>query len=117
VFDINHLCNLKGNGQLHKHALVLAQAWQQKPESLLALRMHNMMPDMMSKQGSQVKLAMLLGLSLISARAMYFSHEKSCEDSEHYRKSALELLKLSPLALDALQKKSASDCNSYQPFD
>lgn len=117
LFDINHLCALKGNEQLHRHALILAQAWQQSSENLLALRMHNVIPEKIGRPGGSAKLAMLLGLSLISARALYFSHETSCDNSQHYLESALELLNISPLALEGLQQQSASYCHSYHPLD
>ncbi len=117
LFDINQLDGLKGNEQLHKHAVILAQAWQQNSENLLALRMHNMQPEKMSGTGGGRRLAMLLGLSLISTRALYFSHEKSCTHSEHYLKCALKLLNISPLALGSLQQQSVSYCHSYQPLD
>ena len=116
-FDVNQLCGIKGNQQLHKHAVILAQAWQQNSQSLLAMRMHNMPSETMTKAGGREKLAMLLGLSLISTRTLYFSDEEPCEDSKNYRQRGLELLNISPQSLDFLQQESANYCHRYQPLD
>ncbi|MFT5675092.1 MAG: hypothetical protein ACI808_001021 [Paraglaciecola sp.] len=113
LFDINHLVAIRGGELLHKHAVTLANAWQQSSNDVLALRDHSNMPEKKVRGRPGEKLAALLGLSLLSARQLYFSENVLCDESQSYVENALILLNVSVETLANIQQQSATFCHTY----
>ncbi|GAB3021999.1 hypothetical protein [Bowmanella dokdonensis] len=92
-YNINHLLILDASDQLQSHGVKLAQAWQQPPSLIEALRCHNSLPEQIRSKAGVQQMACLLGLALIHTRQIYFSTEPGQPDSE-YQHQALQLLTL-----------------------
>ncbi|MFT4940621.1 MAG: hypothetical protein ACI88A_003678 [Paraglaciecola sp.] len=113
LFDINHLVAIRGGELLHKHAITLAEAWQQSSIEVFALHNHSTIADKKFRGRPGEKLAALLGLSLLSARQFYFAEHDLCDESQSYVENALTTLNISAQTLANLQQQSATFCHTY----
>ena len=115
LFDVNQLVDMKANEQLQKHAVILAEAWQQSSEYVMALRNQHLTPEQMTKHKISASLAMILGLSLVLARQLYFGERSTCNETEQYTNSAAKRLNLPRKVLDNIQQQTFHFCHSYRP--
>ena len=94
----------------------MAQAWQQPRHEIVALKHYHEAHYLdENTPNASVKLAALLGLSLIIARELYFSTPPLCVQSQHYWQSASKVLKVKEQELNEIKQQAYSICHSYSP--
>lgn len=96
---------------LFENPISLAKAWQQEPHIIRALRSASSLPDNISANRQTVKLATIIGLSLILSRKVFFAENELCPQTKLYIKQSLNKLSLDDIELDAIQKQAAFDCH------
>lgn len=109
MFDITHLLETQQQERLYQNAISLAQAWQQTPDMIFALHYHNRnLADMPSNNRMGKNLAVIMGLSLIIAREIYFVNESHCSLTNKYLQDAIEHLNLSSTDLEDIKQQSVA---------
>lgn len=117
LFDTRTLVE-ESNGQtVIDNAIALAEAWQQGPTNITALRNQLQLPEKMSKKLQVRKLACVSGLSLVMSRRLFFADDSTCRETDIYVQQALKLLKLSTQQLMSIQSSAFHYCPTVIPLD
>ena len=116
TYDMASLIRCVKPDQLRIHPVSMAQAWQQPRHEIVALKHYHEAHYLdENKPNASVKLAALLGLSLIIARELYFSTSPLCVQSQQYWQSASKVLKVKEQELNEIKQQAYSICHSYSP--
>ncbi|QHJ13452.1 hypothetical protein FX988_03713 [Paraglaciecola mesophila] len=116
IYDMASLIRCVKPEQLRLHSVSMAEAWQQPRHEIVALKhYHDAHYLNENKPKVSVKLAALLGLSLIIARELYFNTSPLCVQSQQYWQSASKVLKIKEQELNEIKQQAYSICHSYSP--
>ncbi|MBJ2135396.1 histidine kinase [Paraglaciecola chathamensis] len=116
IYDIASLIRCVKPEQLRIHSVSMAEAWQQPRHEIVALKHYHEAHYLdENKPNASVKLAAILGLSLIIARELYFNTSPLCVQSQQYWQSASKVLKITEQELNEIKQQAYSICHSYSP--
>jgi hypothetical protein len=117
TYDISSLVRCVKPEQLRFHSTTMAEAWQQPRHEIVALNHYHDEHYLDESNSSiSIKLAALLGLSLIISRELYFSTSKRCAQSQQYWQRACRVLNISEQDLNEIKQQAYSICHSYSPM-
>lgn len=116
LFDINQLSEQEARPLLAEHAYKLAQAWQQEPQLLDALKNQHCLPQDIQGAALTKKLVSILGLSLIQARQLYFADSPEGDNNQLFIQQACEYLQLNEDQLKRNAQQAAGFCHFYWPL-
>ncbi len=111
--DIRSLFLFANADNLHHHSMTLAKAWQQSKYMINGLQFHFLFPEAMATKKSSKELAIILGLSLIRARQVYFNEPILCEETRTYLNQGLAYLKISASDFNALGEQALTLSHCY----
>nr|WP_240919984.1 histidine kinase [Paraglaciecola sp. 20A4] len=115
-YDMRSLISCVNSEQLRSHSLSLAEAWHQPRHEIVALSNYHELHYLKSqKQTVSVKLAALLGISLIISRELYFVESQRCVQTLAYWQSASKVLGVSEQELKLIAQDAFSVCHTFSP--
>ena len=115
-YDIRSLISCVNSEQLRGHSLSLAEAWHQPRHEIVALsNYHDPHYLKGQKHGVSVKLAALLGISLIITRELYFVESQRCVQTQAYWQSAATVLGVTEQELKRIAQDAFSVCHTFSP--
>lgn len=117
TYDVRQLSSLTDNKSLLQNPIILAKAWQQQSDNILALTQQATMPEQIKGNRTTQRLATSLGISLVLARQIYFAEANNCENTDAYVKQAMKTLSLSPGQLESISSNATVYCHLYCPVD
>ncbi|GAB5380409.1 MAG: hypothetical protein Alis3KO_25490 [Aliiglaciecola sp.] len=113
-FNVAHLIKIKQQDNLTSHAVKLSIAWQQPKLFVKALEQHQQMPDDMSGNKLSQQLGVLLGISVLLARQLFFNETDMCKASQDYAQQAASKLSLSTSTMHTIALNAMTNSHSYQ---
>ena len=112
-FKIENLFDNKDNIQLKKGAILLAKAWQQPNYILSTLQAYDLLPHIKPTEKVIIQLSYLLGLSLLTAREIYFSDTQNDTETSHYLKHATKALGTTETEINRIKINTATENGIY----
>lgn|GEM_PF-3544202 len=116
AYDIRSLIRCVKPEQLRSHSISMAESWQQPRHEIVALGNYHDVHYIDAQRSSiSVKLAALLGISLMITRELYFASAQRCALSQVYWQNALNVLQISEEDVQSISQNAFSVCHSYSP--
>ena len=105
-FSLDSLLPALPKGTLTQGALVLATHWQQNPQTIKIIKRIGS-KESITKTNRQYDTELVMGLSLVITKHVFFCNLAPCERTQSYVKSAISSLGISQKSVDHIQHSAS----------